>query len=1804
MKLSVILFFFLDFLMVYSEPIYFITAPSVFRLDAPETVSVSISDIDNISIQLYIQDHPAKQKTLYERTVTISSGEVKSTTFILQASDLQDSDGNTIQYVSLVAKSTNGRLIFEKEKVILLSRQSGYIFIQTDKPVYTPNQEVRIRVFPLDEVRRPSTVPVHIDIKNPQGVIVQRKNATYHGSFITDKFLLPSRPFYGNNWTVQAKFTNGLETETVVTFEVKEYVLPKFSITLKSEPDIILPTTEKIRINVSANYFHGKAIDGTCVLSYGIITDGQHKISDVDLKKQMTVGSTDFEISKNTLEERFPSYWFPDGARLYLEVTILDKGTGRREQVSDKKTVFSNHPYKISVEKSQKYFKPGIPYDLVIDTFYANGKPAPNCPLSIHCGRRTTNGNVIPIRHVRRLNVESDENGRIVMPIHIENRNTALSCTIKTDADRNNYAYTVQSKVTLVVEAMQSPANRFLSVKPMLNDGRLVAQVSTRRLRSNEFYHLLISGGRILSVLQSRGSNSFLQAINSDMAPNLRIVTYAFNQWRGGATEVAADSATIEVAPSCHHQELEIMVPNTEVSPKSVLTINVTGPPLSKVGFLAIDKAVYQISDKNRIRKEKMFSSFGDHDLGCSVGGGINVNKVFEDAGLSVLTNAEVQTSQRDSVKCPTTGRRKRSINPSEETNPCCQAGRRFAFMFGQTGLLSASDCYTEGQKLQKLIKSSKCAKSFYRCCKSYEDRLSDAQSMQPHGMLENRGDFFEFDRTVVMSQEEEYTFRDINMMAEDVPIRSFFPESWLFEENSLDASGALTRSIIMPDSTTTHVLQAVSLSPLYGMCVAQSVDVISTKDFFVDLDLPYSVVRMEQTEIRATLHNYRSIKLPCHVRLLNTEGVCSTEQDTIRIEIEPNNVQLVRFPIVPMRAGEFTIDVIVLCYNVGDRVKKTLRVVNEGREEKKTVSFWLDPKGQRKHYHDESDLTVQVSHPFHSLDTQLTTVDLALPEEAIPGTGQCKVSAIGNIMDAAVQTVLGGVGSLLDNIPHGCGEQTMILMAPLVYAMRYLHGTTGLTPQAENRGKFFMKVGYQRELAFRKQDGSFSVWQHRPSSTWLTAFVIKVFCQAKTYIDIDQNIICTGMQWLFTKQNANGSFSETSPVYHKEIMGGINGETSLTAFVLISLLECDCRLQGTSDNIRKAVDFLENQILSTNHPYSLSIAAYALALANSNRKHRINRKLQRYSKFVNFPGESNKGYRYWPIEFHDHRNQTDIPYWYRKNPSAVSIETTSYALLAHLELNNITYSHNIVEWLVEQQQASGAFVSTQDTIVGLQALSMYNVRTYAEDVNMRCTLTSGHNSTFREHLNLQERESMVEKSVHDIPATGKLHVTTQGRGVARMEVEFRYNVNDTERTGCKFDINIEIDDIDVDILQEKQSQRDQQCDVCGKCEDIIDYDVVLDRYNVPDPDPRIGFSNQNVNPPPDRVQGPRPPSGPSGPDLLNVDLSGEVDIETSRGRSGRGRSGQGQSGRRRINGRRSNRRRTGRSARRRGASRQQKCMEICVSYMGNEILDMPVIDVGLPTGYVVEEEDLKKVTEEDFIDSFDVSKRAITFYLQKIPQEEICFKLRMIMDFEVENLQSAKVEVYDYSKKDERCVKFYSLQYEVAELDVFCSKENCHCVEGECAEIWDNKLKGSLIDAAAVYDMTCHGYDYVLRIKVSGARIAGNHIVISTVIQSVINTIPDRSDLTVDSEVDFWINLRCTIELLESGHYYIIYGNGGYHYIEESGTERYRYYLQGDSIIMKDYTREMYNPEAVAHLSYWKRFFTRMETHIRTNGC
>lgn len=57
--------------------------------------------------------------------------------------DLPDTNSVDKQYVYLVAKSDDAHFQFQKEAKILLSYKDGMVFIQTDKPIYTPRQRGR-----------------------------------------------------------------------------------------------------------------------------------------------------------------------------------------------------------------------------------------------------------------------------------------------------------------------------------------------------------------------------------------------------------------------------------------------------------------------------------------------------------------------------------------------------------------------------------------------------------------------------------------------------------------------------------------------------------------------------------------------------------------------------------------------------------------------------------------------------------------------------------------------------------------------------------------------------------------------------------------------------------------------------------------------------------------------------------------------------------------------------------------------------------------------------------------------------------------------------------------------------------------------------------------------------------------------------------------------------------------------------------------------------------------------------------------------------------------------------------------------------------------------------------------------------------------------------------------------------------------------------------------------------------------------------------------------------------------------------
>lgn len=63
------------------------------------------------------------------------------------------------------------------------------------------------------------------------------------------------------------------------------------------------------------------------------------------------------------------------------------------------------------------------------------------------------------------------------------------------------------------------------------------------------------------------------------------------------------------------------------------------------------------------------------------------------------------------------------------------------------------------------------------------------------------------------------------------------------------------------------------------------------------------------------------------------------------------------------------------------------------------------------------------------------------------------------DIMTNVVKTLIEGVDSLFQQ-PAGCGEQTMIRLAPTVYAMMYIKETRQITEDIEIRGNQWIRDG------------------------------------------------------------------------------------------------------------------------------------------------------------------------------------------------------------------------------------------------------------------------------------------------------------------------------------------------------------------------------------------------------------------------------------------------------------------------------------------------------------------------------------------------------------------------------------------------------------------------------------------------------------------------------------------------------------------------------------------------------------------------
>ncbi|KAL7630532.1 UNVERIFIED_CONTAM: hypothetical protein RMT77_019277 [Armadillidium vulgare] len=579
---------------------------------------------------------------------------------------------------------------------------------------------------------------------------------------------------------------------------------------------------------------------------------------------------------------------------------------------------------------------------------------------------------------------------------------------------------------------------------------------------------------------------------------------------------------------------------------------------------------------------------------------------------------------------------------------------------------------------------------------------------------------------------------------------RNYLPETWLWQLNPLSATGELNEPVTLPDTITEWVGDAVCVHPSEGVGLASS-SIVTFTPFFVDLTLPSTATRGEILPIKISVFNYFDDDIPVKVTLEPSQNFQFVESETgvreICVPSRDKMVEVVKVNMTELGNVNLTIEATAQPLTSGscgtkpppeklDRLVRSIPVEPEGYLREKTWSEYV------------------CTEDIESAEGPITTWDIEAPESIVVGSDRAWITAIGDLMGPTVENI----GNLV-RLPSGCGEQNLVNFAPNIYILQYLDASNQTTPAIRAKITKFLNQGYQRQLLFRHRDGSFSSFgdKDKEGSTWLTAFVVKSFAQARNYTLIDGKSLEESTNWLKRLQNTSGCFESKGRVINKMLQGGIGtgggSQGLLTAYVLAAILE-----QGNVNEENKTAALKCVETDTSDHPYSLALKSYTLALAKSpNAKTVIDQLLG--------VAQSNASMLRWNLP--DRKGQN----------TALHVETAAYALLGMVTFDYNSYkaeARKIVRWISSQRNGQGGFISTQDTVVALQALAAFEKAQPRQTLNMDIKVSSTElNHSFK----VTDDNKFLQQLV-DIPkVAANVEVSITGQGCGLVQGVLRYNV-------------------------------------------------------------------------------------------------------------------------------------------------------------------------------------------------------------------------------------------------------------------------------------------------------------------------------------------------------------------------------------------------------------------------------------------
>ncbi|XP_062283382.1 complement C3-like isoform X1 [Scomber scombrus] len=1339
------------------SPLKVMSAPNLLRVGTPENIFVECQDCtddNDIRVEIRVMNYPTKTKMLVSTSVTLNSNNKFQGLEPIQipAEDFSK-DPDMKQYVYLQAQFPDQLL----EKVVLVSFHSGYIFIQTDKTLYTPGSKVHYRLFALtphmEPVERNNKTyidpSVEIMIMTPEGIILALDQTIVKSGIHSGHYQLAEIVSIGL-WKVVAKFHSKPQLTYSAEFEVKQYVLPSFEVKLTSEASFFYVDSQKLTINIRATYLFGKEVDGTAYGVFGVVHEGQRRSFPSSLQRVPIVnGQGEVTLTREHITQTFHNILDLVGSPIYVTVSVLTE-TGT-EMVEAELRAFQivTSPYTIQFKRTPKYFKPGMTFDMMLEILNPDGTPVEGVEVGVNAdvvqGITASNG-------MARLAINTEE--------------YAESLTINAKTNDPNISPERQASATMVALPYITKSNNYLHIGvdtaevELGQNMKMNLNFNKQTNAQDDITYLILSRGQLVKHGRYKTEGQVLIAlivpITKDMLPSFRIVAY----YHTSDNEVVSDSVWVDVKDTCMGSLKLETTTNPPYLPRNKFGLKITGDPGATVGLVAVDKGVYVLNKQHTLTQKKVWDTVEKYDTGCTPGGGKDSMSVFYDAGLLFKSNSASGTPNRQELKCPATSRRKRATTITDVTTSlvsqykeglqrdCCLDGMR------ETPL-----SYTCEVRSEYITDGTACVEAFLHCCKELESQRA-----------EKKRDSLQLAR----SEEDDHSYMDSN----EIVSRTKFPESWLWSDIKLPACPqeksncyptSFQTEFPLQDSITTWQFTGISLSRTHGICVADSLEVIVRKDFFVDLRLPYSAVRGEQLEIKAILHNYSPNPGTVRVELIEVEHVCSaaSKHGKYRQEVTvgAEMTRSVPFIIIPIKEGQYRIEVKATLKEslLSDGIIKILRVVPEGLLITFPQIVTLDPAKK-------------------GVDgQQVETINSRISmRDSVPNTPTITQISVTGREDESLMfknTISGeSMGNLIYQ-PSGCGEENMMHMTLPVIATMYLDKTNqweAVGIERRNEAIQHIITGYQTERnSSRKNDGSFAMDLNHQSSTWLTAYVVKVFAIAQTLMAVERHVICDAVRFLIhNAQQPDGQFGEVGKVAHKEMIGNVRGtdsDASMTAFCLIAMQEsrtlCAATLNTLPGSIDKAAAYLERRLLSLINPYAVAMTSYALANEN-----KLN---QEFLLMFASP---------------------DLSHWPVPKGRVYTLEATAYALLALVKAEAFEETRPIVRWLNKHQRTSGRYGSLQATIIVYQAVAEYWTSKREPDYDLNVDiLLPGRSNPYKYNLNVDNLLNTRTSKMNYINKDVQVKATGRGEATLTM-VSLYYALPKEKESDCeKFNLSVQL---------------------------------------------------------------------------------------------------------------------------------------------------------------------------------------------------------------------------------------------------------------------------------------------------------------------------------------------------------------------------------------------------------------------------